>query len=146
MRAITQDDLPLVQQARRAADRAYCPYSRFPVGAVVVSDAGEFTGCNIENASYPLGICAERVALQSAVAAGAKQFPKLAISCRDAKESDPCSSRMPCGACRQVMAEFMDPDAEVIIDGVGVWRLDELLPEAFRLPSTECETPESAGP
>ncbi len=134
MRSMNAEEEALVESARKAADNAYCPYSGFPVGAVVVTEHGPFSGCNIENASYSLGICAERAAIHSAVAAGARTLSRLAVSCRKAASTDPLASRMPCGACRQVIAEFMAPDAEVVIDGAGVWRVDELLPLAFRLP------------
>jgi cytidine deaminase len=133
VRSITSNDAELLAAARSAADQAYCPYSRFPVGAAVDTEIGPFTGCNVENASYSLGICAERAAIHTAIAAGARQIRRLAVSCRAATETDPPGSRMPCGACRQVMAEFMAPEAEITIDGVGIWTLNELLPEAFRL-------------
>lgn len=127
------DNEPLLEQARQAGEGAYCPYSQFPVGAAVETEQGVFTGCNIENASYGLAICAERVALFKAVSAGAKQFTRLAVSClRAGPESSP-GERMPCGACRQVIAEFMPPESEVVVDGAGVWRVADLLPQAFQL-------------
>ncbi len=134
MRPMNAGDMQLLEGARKAAENAYCPYSNFPVGAVVETECGSFSGCNIENTSYSLGVCAERVAIHTAIAAGARTISRLAVSCRGAKESDPVSTRMPCGACRQVIAEFLPVDAEVVIDGVGVWRVTELLPNAFRLP------------
>jgi cytidine deaminase len=127
----------LLERARTAAQAAYCPYSDFPVGAAVETDAGVFVGCNVENASYGLAICAERVALFTAVAAGAREFKRLAVSCLRAASDGAPDSRMPCGACRQVMAEFMQPDATVIVDGAGVWSLAHLLPAAFRLAQEE---------
>lgn len=133
MRSISENDLSLLELARKAAESAYCPYSRFPVGAAIETDLGHFTGCNIENASYSLGVCAERAAIHTAVAAGARQIIRLAVSCRAARDTDPPGSRMPCGACRQVMAEFLSPSAEIAVDGAGVWTLEELLPCAFRL-------------
>ena len=102
-------------------------------GRQLETDAGVFVGCNIENASYGLAICAERVALFAAVAGGAKRFDRLAVACIDAKETDALGTKMPCGACRQVMAEFLPMDAEIEIDGAGVWKIAELLPAAFRL-------------
>jgi cytidine deaminase len=91
----------LLAAARAARAQAYVPYSHFPVGAAVRADDGRiFTGCNIENASYGLTICAERVALFSAVAAGARRIAAVAVV---AGEGDPA---MPCGACRQALAEF----------------------------------------
>lgn len=134
---------PLVLQARSAAHHAHCPYSHFHVGAVVQTDIGIFEGCNVENASYGLTICAERVALFHAATHGAKQFRRLAVSCISARESDHPESKMPCGACRQVIAELMPPEALVEIDGVGVWRVEELLPLAFRLPKESTPTPET---
>ena len=122
-----------MERARAAAQSAYCPYSKFHVGAAVETDAGVFVGCNIENASYGLAICAERVALFAAIAGGAMEFKRLAVSCIDAAETDPPGAKMPCGACRQVMAEFLALDAEIEIDGAGTWKLSELLPAAFRL-------------
>lgn len=124
----------LMALARAAAERAYCPYSRFRVGAAVETDIGLFEGCNVENASYGLTVCAERVALFHAVAHGAKQFRAIAVSCVSAPSDDPPESKTPCGACRQVIAELLPPDALVEIDGAGVWRAGELLPLAFRLP------------
>ncbi len=125
--------LLLMERAKLAAQSAYCPYSKFHVGAAVETDAGIFVGCNVENASYSLAICAERVAIFAAIAGGAKAFYRLAVSCADAKADDPPGTKMPCGACRQVMAEFLPQDAEIEIDGAGVWRLSALLPAAFLL-------------
>lgn len=116
-----------------AARSAYCPYSHFPVGAAVESNIGVTTGVNIENASYGLAVCAERVALWSAIAQGATRFHRLAVSCIKARPDDPPGSRMPCGACRQVMAEFLDADCLILIDGVGALRMADLLPDAFLL-------------
>lgn len=141
MRTMTDGDRALQTGAREAASRAYCPYSSFPVGALVETDLGVFAGCNIENASYSLGVCAERVAIHTAIAAGARSLTRLAVSCIAAKNTDPPATRMPCGACRQVIAEFMAEDAEIIVDGAGVWSVADLMPEAFRLPVPEGETP-----
>lgn len=127
----------MLERARTAAQAAYCPYSKFPVGAAVETDVGVFVGCNIENASYGLAICAERVALFTAVAAGAREFRRLAVSCLRAASNGAPDSQMPCGACRQVMAEFMESDTTVIVDGAGVWSLTDLLPVAFRLSQEE---------
>lgn len=123
----------LLERARFAARSAYCPYSHFAVGAAVESELGVTTGVNIENASYGLAVCAERVALWSAIAQGAKRFQRLAVSCINAHPDDPPGSRMPCGACRQVMAEFLDADCLILIDGVGARRVADLLPDAFLL-------------
>ena len=133
MRDLTADERQLVEQARQAAQSAYCPYSHFPVGAAVESELGVTTGVNIENASYGLAICAERVALFSAVAQGATTFQRLAVACLNAQPTDPPGTRMPCGACRQVIAEFLDSDCLLLIDGVGAMTVAELLPAAFQL-------------
>lgn len=123
----------LLQQARQAAQQAHCPYSRFHVGAAVLcSDGSVVDGCNVENASFGLSICAERVALFSAVVQGL-QPQELAVSCIDAVADGPDNLRMPCGACRQVMLELLPVDALIHIDGVGSRRLAELLPDGFQL-------------
>ncbi len=121
----------LVLAARAAAARAYCPYSRFRVGAAILTNRGEiYSGCNVENASYGLTICAERNAVFQAVSAG--QAP-LAIRMVVVYTPTP-EPTAPCGACRQVVNEF-GPDAEVlsVCDGPTViaHRLSELLPAAF---------------
>ncbi len=125
----------LLTAARKAADQAHCPYSNFHVGAAVrCTDGTVVSGCNVENASYGLTICAERVALFSCVARGLQPL-ELAVSCVDALDDAPPASRMPCGACRQVMQELLLQQAIVHIDGVGSRRLTELLPDAFALGS-----------
>jgi cytidine deaminase len=130
--AITESvQTELADAARRAAARAYCPYSRFPVGAAVLNDRGEmFTGCNVENASYGLTICAERNAVFQAVAQGQG---RLVIQAVVVYTPTP-QPTAPCGACRQVINEF-GPDAEVIsiCDGTAVIRsrMGLLLPDAF---------------
>ncbi len=123
------DEAGLVQAAVAARRRAYAPYSRFAVGAALLaSDGRVFTGCNVENASYGLTVCAERVALFRAVAEGAREFVAIAVACGES----PCS---PCGACRQVLREFA-PDLTVLLaDGEGKrWErttLSHLLPRSF---------------
>lgn len=121
----------LIESARRVAERAYAPYSHFRVGAAVVDANGAiYTGCNVENASYGLTICAERSAIFAAVAAGApRPLLALAVTCIDAEEGG-CS---PCGACRQVIAEHLRPDGEVTVEGLGTFTAAELLPHSFRL-------------
>lgn len=128
-----EDLVELLQFAREASGRAYCPYSRFHVGAAIRAGGQVFTGANVENASYGLTICAERVAAFRAVTAGLHRFEAIAVACVDASEDAPEHLRMPCGACRQVLAEFAGPETPVIVDGVGVLTLDDLLPRAFRL-------------
>lgn len=120
----------LVQKAVDVRERAYAPYSEYAVGAALETDSGEvFLGCNVENASYGLGMCAERVALGAAVASGHRRFRRLALSTRGDLPASPC------GACRQVLAEF-SPELEIVSDGGDVrqmWRLHELLPARFGL-------------
>uniref|UniRef100_A0A7V3YKE9 Endoribonuclease YbeY n=1 Tax=Candidatus Caldatribacterium californiense TaxID=1454726 RepID=A0A7V3YKE9_9BACT len=119
----------LVEQALRAREFAYAPYSRFRVGAALLSRDGRiFTGCNVENASFGVTMCAERVALGRAVAEGAREFTAIAVV------SDGESFCFPCGLCRQALAEF-GLDIEVLAgarDGrFVVQRLRELLPSTF---------------
>jgi cytidine deaminase len=123
----------LLERARIAASNAYCPYSGFPVGAAVETDCGIFVGANMENASFGLTVCAERVALWNAINAGAKEIKRLAVACVGAEPDAPDENRMPCGACRQVMAEFLPPTARIEIEGVGEMSLSELLPKPFQL-------------
>jgi cytidine deaminase len=124
-------DPELAAAARRAAARAYCPYSRFPVGAAVLTDRGAIvSGCNVENASYGLTICAERTAVFQAVL----QAPDRLVLQAVLVYTPTAEPTAPCGACRQVINEF-GPDAEIIsiCDGEGVirTRLGSLLPNAF---------------
>ena len=118
----------LVAAARRAQQQAYAPYSRYQVGAALEAEDGQiYTGCNIENASFGLTICAERSAVASAVTAGARRFRRIVI----VVGSEPPA--MPCGACRQVLAEF-GLDMEVTAIGPArrmQWILRDLLPDAF---------------
>jgi len=118
----------LLAAARAAQAQAYAPYSEYRVGAALEAEDGTlFSGCNVENASYGLTICAERTALGAAVSAGARRFRRLVV----VSDSDPPAS--PCGACRQVLAEF-GLDLEVRAVGPGRemrWTLAELLPDAF---------------
>jgi len=130
------DDAPadaLLDAARAAAEWAYTPYSRFRVGAAAEVEGGLILGCNVENASYGLTICAERVAIFAAIAAGHRNVSRLAVACVDAGPDLGAAGRMPCGACRQVMAELMGPDGIVLVDGIGSFRVADLLPSAFTL-------------
>lgn len=123
----------LLQMARDAAARAHCPYSGFHVGAAVLAGGRFFRGANIENASFGLTICAERAAIFAAVGGGQNSLRALAVTCPDALPGSPPENRMPCGSCRQVIAEFAPPDTLILIDGVGDMTVAELLPAPFRL-------------
>jgi cytidine deaminase len=118
----------LATQARAAMRHAWAPYSEFKVGAAIEADDGRvFTGCNVESASYGLTICAERMALGAAVVAGARRLKRVMVT----TEVDPPAA--PCGACRQLLAEF-GLDLEVIAMGPASerrWTLAALLPDAF---------------
>jgi cytidine deaminase len=128
------NDLPELRRwAREAAKRAYAPYSKFRVGAAIHADGQVFTGCNVENASYSLTMCAERNAIFAAVAAGARRLEALAVACIDARPNATPGDLMPCGACRQVMAEFAGSNLPVFVEGAGVFTLADLLPHPFRL-------------
>lgn len=120
----------LLSRARAVRQAAYAPYSGFQVGAALrTSDGSVFTGCNVENASFGLTVCAERAAVAAAVSAGHRSFAGLALS---VSQGGPVA---PCGACLQVLAEFA-PELPVVSEGEGAvrkWRLDELLPERFAL-------------
>ena len=113
----------------RALDNAYAPYSNFRVGAALLAADGSITeGCNVENASFPAGICAERAAVATAVARGIRSFEAIAIA-TEAEEPTP-----PCGICRQVLEEFAPHIVVISVTRAGRearWTLDELLPRAF---------------
>lgn len=124
--------LALADQARKYA---YCPYSRFAVGAALLCDDGEVvTGCNVENASYPLGNCAERTAVFSALAKGKQKFLALAV-CGGPKEKSGLLFCPPCGACRQVLREFCKPEFCLYLAApkgqVYTFTLSQLLPFSF---------------
>ncbi len=126
-RELLDEDLPLIEGAREAMRMAYTPYSKYNVGACVrAADGRVFKGCNVENASYGMTICAERNAITTAVTEGATAFTAIAIAAEGALPS-------PCGACRQVLREFAK-DMRVLLvnrEGVRVTSLSALLPESF---------------
>ena len=123
----------LIDAALDAQQRAYCPYSDFPVGAALRTASGKvYQGCNVENASFGLTICAERVAAASAVAAGERELVALAVASR--------GGAAPCGACRQFLAEFSPQLLVVMVDSldrsqVREATLAELLPGLFEGPN-----------
>ena len=124
----------MLAKAREAMERAYAPYSGFRVGAALLAEDGSiYTGCNVENASYGLTICAERAAVANAVVHGARQYRELAIVTEGSK------AVAPCGACRQVLNE-LSPHLRVVSEADGErreWALADLLPEPFRGSSLE---------
>ena len=121
----------LLAAAKTTQRRAHAPYSKFRVGAALLTKSGKiYTGCNVENASYGLTICAERVAITKAVSEGHRHFEAIVVVCPSAKPT-------PCGACRQFLAEFGDMTV-ICADSrngkrVQIYRLAELLPHAFEL-------------
>lgn len=131
----TTTEETLINAARAVKKMSYSPYSNFPVGAaVLLADGQVFTGTNIENASYGLTCCAERVALFSARSASSAKVAALAISIGPKTANLSKESLVPCGACRQVMSEFLAPDTPVYLDGNRSFTMDELLPHSFKLP------------
>ena len=125
---MTETDKKLLAEAKRVRDFAYCPYSKFAVGAAVLGVSGEiYGGCNVENAAYSVTNCAERTAIYNAVSAGEEDILALAV----VTESSPPAT--PCGACRQVVAEFRIPRILIanLADEVKEMTLSELLPDAF---------------
>ncbi|HLR01473.1 MAG TPA: cytidine deaminase [Virgibacillus sp.] len=121
----------LIEEAIKARERAYVPYSRFPVGAAVVTtDGNVYTGCNIENAAFPVSCCAERVALFSAIANGEKTFKAMAVVA-DSDRPVP-----PCGSCRQVMSEFFGNDTTIYLSNlknqIETLNVESLLPFSFQ--------------
>jgi cytidine deaminase len=128
MTEVTKADLALLAFAREAQEKAYAPYSGFRVGAAVFAGGEIFQGCNVENAAFGSTVCAERGAAMAAVLAGNTFFDSIAVV------GDSQDPTVPCGACRQFLAEF-NPDMRVVMGGtedyVRTATLDELLPDAF---------------
>jgi cytidine deaminase len=122
----------LIEAAKKAQKASYSPYSRYPVGAAVLAESGRiYSGCNVENASFGLACCAERVAIFNAVSHGEKKLKAVCVAAKSAR---------PCGACRQVIIEFALKDAEVICvdwqplekkEHVTYTRTSQLLPKPF---------------
>ena len=126
MNTIKEEQALLIATANLAKESAYAPYSNFRVGAALMTEEGDiFHGCNVENSSYSLTICAERNAVFQAVAKGRKRYRSIAIT------SDDAGFITPCGACRQVLSEF-NPDIEIILTTAGggkkITTLDKLFP------------------
>lgn len=121
----------LVEAAQAAQSRAYAPYSHYLVGAAILGADGQiYTGCNVENVSYGLTVCAERVAIGQMVTAGCRAIKDVVVVTRD--------GGTPCGMCRQTLAEFTSMPEQVMVTCLNAegeakrWRLSALLPEAFR--------------
>lgn len=121
----------LIEKAKQMRKKAYCPYSSYRVGAAVLTSSGRiYTGCNVENASYSVTICAERTAGCKAVSEGEREFEAVAIAVSGG------SFGYPCGACRQFLNEFAVADMEVIVinnkDEVNTVKLNDILPYGFK--------------
>jgi cytidine deaminase len=123
-------DQDLVARAREVRERAYAPYSNFPVGAALLGRSGRvYLGANVENAAYPLTTCAERTAVVKAVSEGEKQFEAIAVVT--------ATGATPCGACRQILHEFSSPNGDlrvIVADTAGhtrTYTIAELLPDGF---------------
>lgn len=136
---VSEEYRKLADNAIMAREKSYCPYSNYAVGAALLTEDGRvFTGCNVENASYPVGVCAERVAFGKAVSEGCRKFKAIAIAgaVADKQGSDFCS---PCGMCRQFMREFYAGDFSIILvesNGKGLakyklYSMEDILPDSF---------------
>jgi len=128
-------DKELLELAKRARENSYSPYSKFAVGAALLAKSGKvYLGANIENASFGATNCAERTAIFSAIMAGEREFTAIAIC--GGKVGNDTELCLPCGICRQVLAEFCTPDLKVILEDKGTikeFKLSELLPHTFKL-------------
>ena len=121
----------LYKKAKEMLPRAYAPFSKFRVGAALLTKEGEvYTGCNVENSSFGATICAERTAFVKAISEGESEFEAIAIVCEDGEA-------WPCGICRQFMREFCDDEFKIITgndeESLRVYTMDEILPEGFKL-------------
>lgn len=121
----------LINKAIEMRERAYVPYSKFPVGAALLTKSGKvYTGCNIENAAYPVSLCAERVAIFKAISDGETEFVEMAVAA-DTERPVP-----PCGSCRQVMSEFFTSDMTIHLTNLHAntktVNMEELLPFSFQ--------------
>ncbi len=134
MNEVSEDRLQmLLAAAREVRERAYAPYSGFAVGTAILAGGTVFTGANVENAAYPVSVCAERSAVSTMIAAGERRIEAVAVVAAGAH--GPSS---PCGACRQVLWEFADAAVPVVSEHAGDgsrarWTVGELLPAAFDL-------------
>ncbi len=125
---MTETDKKLIAEAKRVREFAYCPYSNFAVGAAVLGESGAiYGGCNVENASYSMTNCAERTAIYKAISAGEQEILALAVVAQGIEPVPPC------GACRQVIAEFRIPHILManLADDVREMTLEEIIPGAF---------------
>ena len=131
MKLDAKTERSLISEARKAAAKAYSPFSKVEVGAAILTSDGQvFSGCNVENSSYGLSICAERTAAVKAVSAGSRSFSAVAVV------SNLEELTYPCGACRQFLSEFGIDMIVIVASGKGEvthHRLEELLPKAFGL-------------
>lgn len=121
----------LIDEAIKIRNNAYVPYSKFPVGAALLTKSGKlYTGCNIENAAFPVTCCAERVAIFKAISDGEKEFAEMAVAA-DTKRPVP-----PCGSCRQVMSEFFDQAMNIHLTNMNketkTVSMEKLLPFSFQ--------------
>jgi len=131
---MTVDEQQLIDAAKEVRPNAHAPYSGYKVGAALIDDTGTLhTGCNVENAAFPEGTCAEANAIGSMVAAGGKRIVAIA-AVGGADDIEACT---PCGGCRQSILEFADENTRIILIGEGKqidsYSIEELLPAAFRL-------------
>ena len=128
------DEQKLIDAATEVRPHAHAPYSGYHVGAALIDDRGDmYTGCNVENAAFPQGTCAEANAIGAMVAAGGKRIVAIAA----VGGTDDIEACTPCGGCRQRIFEFADENTRIILLGEGnrieIYSIDELLPAAFRL-------------